>query len=200
MAQSDTGEKPSMETRGQPSAARGIVDAPPTLAARPNTPSSDDHADTGPVPPEAPGSPVRTIPEPPKVPQARDIRLEVAAGERRIEVHVTERAGDVHVAVRTSDSRLSNALRDNLPALSSRLEESGYRADGWQTGSSASDRNETLAAHGSNPSDQHNSAGQDSQPQQQQQRHPRAQHPEAADQPTRKQKGDQFSWLMSSLG
>ncbi|GEM_PF-3269576 len=70
-----------------------------------------------------PLEPVRTV-----LP-ARDIRLQVGAGERTVDVRVSERAGEVQVAVRTADSRLAGTLRDDLPVLAARLEQSGFRAE-----------------------------------------------------------------------
>lgn len=72
------------------------------------------------------------LPSEPALPAspARDIRLQVG-GERHVDVRVTERGGEVQVAVRTPDSRLAGELRDELPALSARLEQSGFRAETW---------------------------------------------------------------------
>jgi hypothetical protein len=61
----------------------------------------------------------------------RDIRLAVDSGDRRVDVHVTERSGDLHVDVRTPDARLASELREGLPALTARLEQSGFRAEAW---------------------------------------------------------------------
>jgi hypothetical protein len=60
----------------------------------------------------------------------RDIRIAVNQADQKVELRVMERAGELHVAVRTPDSRLAADLRENLPALSSRLEQTGFRADG----------------------------------------------------------------------
>ena len=60
----------------------------------------------------------------------RDIRFEVNGPDRRVEVRLTERAGEVEVSVRTPDSRLAADLRENLPLLSSRLEQTGFRSEG----------------------------------------------------------------------
>ena len=62
---------------------------------------------------------------------ARDIRLQVTGGDQRVDVRLTERAGEVQVSVRTPDSQLAGALRDDLAALSARLEQSGFRAETW---------------------------------------------------------------------
>lgn len=67
----------------------------------------------------------------PPVSPARDIRLQVASGDRRVDVRLTERAGEVQVSVRTPDSQLAGALRDDLAVLSARLEQRGFRAETW---------------------------------------------------------------------
>lgn len=75
--------------------------------------------------------PTSSRPEPAQpVTPVRDIRLQVG-GERRVDVRVTERGGEVQVAVRTPDSRLAAVLRDELPTLSARLEQSGFHAETW---------------------------------------------------------------------
>jgi hypothetical protein len=90
--------------------------------------------------PEAPvpaATPQTGSPEPAHTAAAHDIKLQVAGdGEPRVEVRISERGGDVFVAVRTPDSRLAGDLRQNLPALASRLEQSGYHATAWQPGAS----------------------------------------------------------------
>lgn len=84
------------------------------------TPVAEPHRTPAPAPePAAPVSP------------ARDIRLQVAGGDRRVDVRLTERAGEVQVSVRTPDSQLAGALRDDLAVLSARLEQSGFRAETW---------------------------------------------------------------------
>ena len=55
--------------------------------------------------------------------------LQVTGGDQRVDVRLTERAGEVQVSVRTPDSQLAGALRDDLAALSARLEQSGFRAE-----------------------------------------------------------------------
>jgi hypothetical protein len=67
---------------------------------------------------------------------AREIRLQVSGGEQRVDVRLTEHRGEVQVAVRTPDSRLTEALRSDLPALSARLEQNGFRAETWHPASS----------------------------------------------------------------
>ncbi len=46
-----------------------------------------------------------------------------------MEVRLTDRGGDIHVAVRTPDARLSGAMREDLTALTAKLEQSGFRTD-----------------------------------------------------------------------
>ena len=163
-----------------------------------------------PAAPEAPPSPAKAAetaetpakPEPkPALPgtPAREIKLEVADGERRVEVRLSERAGEVRVAVRTADSHLAGSLRENLPELASRFAETGVRSEIWRPASSASGewRHTTdtpagnLAQNGDSQSSRH---GGDAQKDAQQQ-HPR----EFQEQKTHKEKGKDFAWLMSSL-
>src|SRR5207249_1285037 len=84
-------------------------------------------------PPEATAKThIETASEPAKAPApAREIRLAVSGGEQRIEVKLRERGGELQVAVRTVDGHLAERLRENLPALTSRLAESGIRAETW---------------------------------------------------------------------
>ncbi|MFI5337356.1 MAG: hypothetical protein ACHQ5A_11265 [Opitutales bacterium] len=127
---------------------------------------------------------------------ARDIRLELAAGERRVEVRLVDRGGEMHLAVRTPDQRLSGALRENLSDLSARLEQNGYRAEAWHTGSAAGESLRETRLAGS-PQDPHPQSRQDEQRQggDRQPRQPR----EFEEQPNRKDKGKEFAWFMSSL-
>ncbi len=67
-------------------------------------------------------------------PVAHDIKLELAGAGPRVEVRLVERAGEVHVAVRTPDGRLAEAMRDDLPALAARLEQTGFHGNEWRTG------------------------------------------------------------------
>ena len=87
-------------------------------------------------------TPAASQPEPAPEPKpaataaaAHDIKLELKDGNQRVEVRLTERGGDIHVSVRTPDARLSGAMREELPALTAKLEQSGFRAEAWQPGS-----------------------------------------------------------------
>jgi hypothetical protein len=109
-----------------------------------------------PAPPAPATSPTAAPDEPARSAAAHDIKLQVAGdGEQRVEVRISERGGDVFVAVRTPDSRLAGDLRQNLPALATRLEQSGLHATTWQPG--ASGARERIA------DPQSGAAGQDSQ-------------------------------------
>jgi hypothetical protein len=131
-------------------------------------------------------------------PAAREIKLQLNGGEQRVEVRLVERGGDVHVAVRTADTRLAGALREDLPALSARLEESGFRAETWHTGLAApQDRQTTLeTAVGATPQGQQNRSGQDRNNQQQD---GRQQPPKDQQNPQRKDDRKDFAWLFTSL-
>jgi hypothetical protein len=62
---------------------------------------------------------------------AREIQLQVNQGTQRVDVRVMDRGGEVHVAVRTPDAQLAGALRGDLPTLSAKLEQAGFRAETW---------------------------------------------------------------------
>jgi hypothetical protein len=139
--------------------------------------------------------------EPAHTAAAHDIKLQVAGdGEQRVEVRITERGGDVFVAVRTPDSRLAGDLRQNLPALATRLEQSGFHATTWQPG--ASGARERIA------DPQSGAAGQDSQSQarqngREQQRDRQEQKPKSAPNPASAaesgQPGRDFASLLSAV-
>jgi hypothetical protein len=62
---------------------------------------------------------------------ARAIQLELRDADARVNVRLVERAGSIEVDVRTPDSHLAGSLRDDLPALTARLEQTGLRAETW---------------------------------------------------------------------
>jgi len=88
--------------------------------------------------PQAIAAPELVIPELPKTSitplGARDIRLDLNNGGQHVAVRVADAGGKVSIAVHTSDSSLAGTLRDDLPSLSTRLEETGLKAESWQTG------------------------------------------------------------------
>jgi hypothetical protein len=131
---------------------------------------------------------------PKPAPAAHDIRLQLTGPEQRVEVRMVERGGDVHVAVRTSDSGLAGALRQDLPALSARLEQSGFHAESWHTGSPAPPRQTlTESSPGASPQDQQKQSGQERgrEEDRQSSRHQQNQH--------RKDDRKEFAWLFNSL-
>jgi hypothetical protein len=144
-----------------------------------------------------------TTPEPAKAAAVRDMKFEVTGGEQRIEVRLSERAGEVKMTVRTADEPLASALRENLPALSARLAESGFKSEAWRP--PASSTNEWR--HGADVSARGASTGsnQDANPQSRDQgREPRdgdgQRRPKISQEQTPpKEKGSKFAWLMSSL-
>ena len=76
-------------------------------------------------------------PEAPSAPALRDMKFEVTGGESRVEVRLSERGGEVKMTVRTPDASLASTLRDNLPALSTRLAESGFKSEFWHPATSS---------------------------------------------------------------
>jgi len=163
--------------------------------------ASTEHA--APSEPSAPAAP--TQPEPAAAPThtaaAHDIKIQVGGeGEPKVEVRVTDRGGDVVVAVRTPDSRLAGDLRQDLPSLATRLEQSGYHATTWQP--AADSERQRLA------DPQAGASGQDAQSQsrqdgREQQRDPQQQKQEEPDSPANpsqgKEQGKDFAWLLSSI-
>jgi hypothetical protein len=149
---------------------------------------------------EVPAEAAATDPMPqpaPAAPAAHDIKLELNGGGQRVEVRLTDRGGDIHVAVRTPDGRLSDAMRQDLPALAAKLEQSGFRADAWQPGAAnSSDRRaaETGAGNASQDSQEH--AGQN---QQQKQDNPQQQQPKNfTNASNRKSDRKDFAWLLQN--
>jgi hypothetical protein len=150
---------------------------------------------------DAPKPAVHTAAAPPDTPKAspiaRDIRLEVAGADRKVELRVIERAGEVQVAVRTPDERLAGTLREQLPLLSSRLEQSGFRADQWRTadaGGAERRLDVQSSAESSGRAPEHR-GGNEQQRQQQEERRPLP----ADERRKPQEKGTAFEWLMQSL-
>ena len=128
------------EVPAEPSGQSEINDSqPPVLVSataprRPETPNPSV-AETSPRPETYVRPAVLEMPVPPRAATpAHDIQLQVNRGDQRVDVRVIERAGEVHVAVRTQDTQLAGALRQDLPALSVRLDETGFRSSTWHPG------------------------------------------------------------------
>ena len=189
-------KRPDHATPPQPAMQATITPSDPGMPARgaePAPPRPDPAKGT------AEPHPTSSRPEPAQpVTPVRDIRLQVG-GERRVDVRVTERGGEVQVAVRTPDSRLAGVLRDELPTLSARLEQSGFRAETWHpdalkiehaaraseppAGGAASDGRNTGRQHGR---EEHHPPPR---------RAPVSDVQREADSPPK-----EFSWIFSSLG
>jgi hypothetical protein len=127
----------------------------------------------------------------------RDIRLELSGGEQRVEVRLMERGGEVHVAVRTPDTQLAGALRENLPSLSARLEQTGMRTESWHGGTDAAAERRTEAAQSSRGESGDTQERSNSQGREQRDDNPRRSR-ETEGQPHRRAKGTSFSWFMPS--
>ena len=124
--------------------------------------------------------------------------MHFSVDEGRIQVHVAERAGEVHVAVHTPDANLAGALREDLPALTSRLEQTGFHAETWH-GPAAGTAEGPRAGEPSPASPQQDTPDS-------QQRDQGGQHNQQHErrQPTEEQAPSQsghqdFSWLFESL-
>jgi hypothetical protein len=180
------------------------------LGASPaGVPESQPVVNSGPVghaaSPDAPASaaPSRTDPTPAPVPAAaaHDIKLQVGGeGEQRVEVRVTERGGEVFVAVRTPDGRLAGDLRQDLPALAARLEQSGFHATTWQPSAGAGNQrlaDPSAGAPSQDAQSQSRQNGRDAQ------RDPQEEKPKGPDNPAgpaqTKEQGKDFAWLLSSI-
>jgi len=131
---------------------------------------------------------------------AREIHLDLRDADARVNLRLVERAGSVRIDVRTPDGHLAGSLRDDLPALSARLEQTGLRAETWHDAPAAAAARIRMAEPGTSGGFQlsqnqsrregggHNP--RDGQPQEKRQQ----QHqPESQTQPK------EFSWLYTSL-
>jgi hypothetical protein len=188
--------RPAPVERG--SAARDVIVTPPA-----HTPDTSEAAEPTPaIEPKAPApkvaTPSRQTPAAPPI--ARDIRLEVGSPDRKVEVRLVERAGEVRVAVRTPDDRLAEGLREQLPQLSSRLEQSGFHADEWRAAApgGAERRLDVEDAAAGSPDTRQQGSPHD-RGQERREGEPRA--PRDQEQQSRRnpEKGTPFAWLMESL-
>jgi hypothetical protein len=187
-------------------AAQPAAASPAGLSASPlGAPNARPDGQTRPERPAAAEQlpPAATAPDDPpaKPAAAHDIQLQVGGqGDSRIEVRVTERAGDVHVSVSTPDTRLAGELREDLPALASRLEQSGFRAETWHPAAGGDRQHPYEPPAGAAAQDagsQSRQNGRDGQRDPQQQERRNREHPDTPSQ--RKEQGKDFAWLLSSL-
>jgi hypothetical protein len=187
------------ETPAVASAGKAIPHAEPAAQARGEAaPERPDSTAAEPVRPQD-AMESETRPDAAKTAAVRDMKFEVTGGERRVEVRLSERAGEVKMTVRTGDAPLASSLRENLPALSARLAESGFKSEAWRPAASSANewRHDARSAAGGASQDANaQPRGQDRQPQDGAgQRRPKSpQEPMPL-----KEKGRDFAWLMSSL-
>ena len=127
---------------------------------------------------------------------AREIQLELRDADARVNVRLVERAGSVQVDVRTPDSHLAGSLRDDLPALTARLEQTGLRAEAWHDAPAAAAARTRMAEPAS-------SAGFQSSQQQSRRegggRDSRDGQPQEKRQNQNQPESKEFSWLYTSL-
>jgi hypothetical protein len=201
----ERGRKPQEEDAPEAIAgsASGLATRPPgTLDLRPTGGTGTAERPAPAEPPAETAKPqAEPAAEPPKTAAAHDIRLQVGGeGDRKVEVRVTERDGDVHVAVRTSDTRLAGELREDLPALASRLEQSGFHAETWRPAATGERQHLAEPQAGTTSQDAQGQSRQDNRDQQRDQQEQRQQDPGKPDNPSnRKQQRKDFEWLLSSL-
>ena len=192
--------EPAPSAGDPPPAGTGLADSRPATtvpvaeAARPGS----RPAEPGPAASPAPCQPAAPAPPAAAPAAAHEIRLQVAGEERRVEVRLTERGGEVQVAVRTPDSRLAGALREDLPALSARLEQTGFRTETWLAAGTTAGHHGPAAAEtrfsGATPDGQQ--PGGQSGRQQPQDSPGREPSPDA--EPGGESSPEEFSWLLSS--
>jgi Flagellar hook-length control protein FliK len=205
-AQSDLTSADSTDSTPAPSASAAAISAQicpsPVQSAAPDATPRE----TRPLP-QAEGNQVSAEqvtasnqPDTPAAP-AREIQLQLNQGDQRVDVRLTERGGEVRVAVRTPDPQLADTLRDDLPHLSARLEQTGFRTETWHPALSdaSSEVQRRMPATETSFSDPQqsgqNQARQGGQQQQQSPRQPKPNPAAAAQNPQRKE----FAWLMSQL-
>jgi hypothetical protein len=169
------------------SLAAHVPAAPIASAPVPSPPASHTTATDADV--------THTSDPPPEPAAANDIKIALNDNGQRVELRVTERAGDIHVTVRTPDSQLATAMREDLPALSSRLEQSGLHSDMWRPPASPGGENRAIETLGGNAtSDPHEQPGG------RQQQDGRQQDPRNPQQTlNRKSDRKEFSWLFESI-
>jgi hypothetical protein len=182
-------------------ATAGKIVAHAAPDAQVKTETSPEKTDTTAAKPVRPQDAMEgeTRPEAAKAPPLRDMKFEVTGGERRVEVRLSERGGEVKVTVRTPDPQLAGTLRENLPTLSARLAESGFKSEAWHPAASSPNEGRHTAepsAGGASqdantPSHQQDRESQDGAGQ----RRPRSPQETAP----QKEKGKDFAWLMSTL-
>jgi len=131
---------------------------------------------------------------------AHDIQFQVERGVQRVDVRLTDRGGAVHVSVRTPDAELAATLREDLPALSTRLDQSGFHSETLQAPADLSPAHprttQSNTAPGSQDFNRNAHSGQSGQQPSPDQRHrPHKPGPELDNSSTKRK---EFSWFMSN--
>ena len=175
--------------------AAPVPSNPSAGAAAPQ--SAISRRDAAPAPPDLSAwTGAGSAPKPAAGGAAREIQLEVRDSDARVNLRLVERAGSVQVDVRTPDSHLASSLRDDLPALTARLEQTGLHAETWHDAPAAAAARTRVAEPAS-------SAGfQSSQNQSRREgggRDPRDGQPQEKRQPQNQPDSKEFSWLYTSL-
>ena len=179
------------------SAPRVLSPLPPSGSLKPPAESAGDTATK-----EQAGPPLRqtgateTAKDSAPAAPAREIQLQLQRGEQRVEVRLSERSGEVRVAVRTPDAQLAGALRADLPGLSARLEQTGFRAETWHPPIFHESARHAVAVAPSSSDSPDGQAGSRQGGQQQQE--PRQPKPNTAHTAAKSQRKE-FRWLMSQL-
>jgi hypothetical protein len=133
-------------------------------------------------------------------PLVHDMKFEVTGGQQRVEVRLSEHAGEVKMTVRTADEPLADTLRENLPALSARLAESGLKSEAWHPAASSTNELRHAAEPGARGTSQQDGDAQPRQQDRQPQDGAGQRRPRNSQEATpQKEKGKDFAWLMSSL-
>jgi hypothetical protein len=186
--------KPEVSTAAAPEPA--VTAHPPTTPQPPAAGDAKPRESAPASPPPAAASEPATAPEAPRPAAAHDIKLQVAGqGDQRVEVRVSERAGDMRVEVRTPDSGLAGDLREDLPALASKLEHTGFRAETWHPAGTAEQPRTAAAAPGAASQNSERQPGQNGG---QRQRDPQPPKAQESDTPSQ-EAGKDFAWLFSSI-
>lgn len=103
----------------------------PAASTETAAPPASESERSEPAPPHSPPNVLTEAKTTPQTSPAREIQLQFHQGEQRVDVRLSELSGEMQVTVRTPDAQLAGALRAGLPALSARLEQTGFRAETW---------------------------------------------------------------------
>lgn len=104
---------------------------PPSASATPAHDSVSQVQHTEATAPRADAAPKAVQP-------LRELSMQVAEShQQKVEVHLVDQSGELRLSVRSGDSDLVHGLRQNLPELVNKLEDTGFRAETWRPADSA---------------------------------------------------------------